>query len=77
MQDFRRLANYFIICAEELYNELIYRFELHFDLSKIKDDIINTQPGYSFIIHPDNSFKNIYKDLLVQAYIFCTGKLAK
>ncbi|KAH7118435.1 hypothetical protein EDB81DRAFT_873174 [Dactylonectria macrodidyma] len=77
MQDFRGLADYFITRAEELCDELMYGFEPHFDLSKIKDDMTNTQPGYSFVMHPDNGFENIYKDLLVRACTSRTGKLAK
>ncbi|KAL6405826.1 hypothetical protein AUP68_10965 [Ilyonectria robusta] len=76
MQDFRGLADYFITRAEELCDELMYGFEPHFDLSKIKDDMTNTQPGYSFVMHPDNGFENIYKDLLVRACTSRTGKLA-
>ncbi|KAH7110668.1 hypothetical protein EDB81DRAFT_849108 [Dactylonectria macrodidyma] len=38
------------------------------DISKSKDDLTNTPPGLSFVIHLDNSFESMYKDLLVQAY---------
>ncbi|KAL6408084.1 hypothetical protein AUP68_08457 [Ilyonectria robusta] len=77
MQDFRGLADYFITRAEELCDELMYGFEPHFDLSKIKDDMTNTQQGYSFVMHPDNGFESLYKDLLVRVCTSRTGKLAR
>ncbi|CZS75061.1 unnamed protein product [Fusarium graminearum] len=74
MQEFRGLAEHFIAQAEELYDELMFGFEPNLDISTMKDDFTNAQPGFSFVNYPDNNFDAIYQDLLVQV---CTSRGAR
>jgi hypothetical protein len=74
MKDFRQLADHFITRAEELCHELMFGFEPDFDICRIKDDMTNTKPGYSFVMHPENGFQDMYKDLLTRA---CTSRIGR
>lgn len=48
-------------------------FELHpvVDLANVKDDLINTQYGYSFVQHPANKLADACLDLATKA---CTTR---
>lgn len=41
---------------------------LNADLVKVKDDLTNGRPGYSFTQHPDNGLDQAYLDLVAEAY---------
>jgi hypothetical protein len=60
MEEFRGLADHFISQAEDLYDELMFGFEPNLDVNKIKDDVTNSQLGFSLISHPDNKFDIMY-----------------
>uniref|UniRef100_A0A4E9EH69 Uncharacterized protein n=1 Tax=Gibberella zeae TaxID=5518 RepID=A0A4E9EH69_GIBZA len=77
MKEFRGLADHFIARAEDLCDELMFGFEPNLDVNKIKDDFTNTQPGFSFVSHPDNKFDTMYQELLVQACTSCGVRLAR
>lgn len=55
----------------------MFGFDPNLDVSKIKDDLINTQPGFSFVAHPDNNFEAMYKDLLVRVCTSRSGRLIR
>lgn len=38
------------------------------DLASVKDDLTNTQSGFSFVKHPDNKLADAYLSLSVKAY---------
>jgi hypothetical protein len=71
MQDFRGLAEYFTVHAEELCEELMYDLDPVVDLASVKDDLTNTRSGFSFVKHPDNGLVDAYLDLSVKA---CTTR---
>ncbi|RKK32332.1 hypothetical protein BFJ67_g14800 [Fusarium oxysporum f. sp. cepae] len=71
MEDFRQLPGYFIGRAEELTAKLMFNIEPDINLATVKDDLRNTQTGYSFIKHTDNGLDTAYQDLVVQA---CTSR---
>ncbi|RSL44777.1 hypothetical protein CEP54_014543 [Fusarium duplospermum] len=77
MDEFRRLSDHFITRAEQLCDELMFGLEPNLDVSKIKDDLTNTQPVFSFVAHPDNMFEEIYKDLLVRVCTSRSGRLVR
>ncbi|PNP59955.1 hypothetical protein FNYG_14717 [Fusarium nygamai] len=77
MEEFRGLADHFIARAEDLCDELMFGFEPNLDVNKIKDDFTNSQPGFSFVSHPDNNFDTMYQELLVQACTSCGARLAR
>ncbi|KAF5975168.1 hypothetical protein FBULB1_7524 [Fusarium bulbicola] len=77
MEEFRGLADHFIAQAENLCDELMFGFEPNLDVNKIKDDFTNSQPGFSFVSHPDNMFDTMYQELLVQACTSCGVRLAR
>lgn len=67
MDCFRRLADYFITEAEELCSNLMLGLSPNTDLAKVKDDLTNGRPGYSFTQHPDNGLDQAYLDLVAEA----------
>jgi hypothetical protein len=71
MGSFRRLPAYFIEQAEQLCDELMFRWRLAIDLTKVKDDLTNIKRGFSFVQHPDNRLEEAYLDLLQRA---CTSR---
>ena len=68
MNNFRKLADYFITQAEALCDQLMFGIHPHIDLSKTKDDISSSKSGYSFIRDPENGLESAYLELLVHAY---------
>jgi hypothetical protein len=77
MEEFCGLADHFISQAEDLCDELMFGFVPNLDVNKIKDDFTNSQPGFSFVSHPDNKFDTMYQELLVQACTSCGVRLAR
>ncbi|KAL7903745.1 hypothetical protein GGI35DRAFT_492304 [Trichoderma velutinum] len=67
MNCFRRLADYFITEAEELCSSLMLGLSPNTDLVKVKDDLTNGRPDYSFTRHPDNGLDQSYLDLVEEA----------
>ncbi|KAL6789470.1 hypothetical protein GGI42DRAFT_367014 [Trichoderma sp. SZMC 28013] len=68
MGQFRLLPDYFIEQARWLCDELIFRLEPVVDLLNIKDELTNSQKGFSFVTNPQNNLREAYLDLLQQAY---------
>lgn len=45
----------------------MYGLETSIDISKLKDDMTNCEPGYSFVAHPANELENSFTHLLTHA----------
>jgi hypothetical protein len=72
MVSFRQLAEHFLSKAEALCDDLMFGLDPVIDLTKVKDDLTNTQYGFSFIQHPDNNkLADAYLDLSAKA---CTTR---
>jgi hypothetical protein len=71
MGSFRQLPEYFIDRAEQLCNDLMYRWRPAIDLTKIKDDLQNTSQGFSFVQYPENNLQDAYLELLERC---CTSR---
>ncbi|KAH8650435.1 hypothetical protein BGZ61DRAFT_545804 [Ilyonectria robusta] len=71
MTEFRLLGNYITQQAETLCTELMYDWDPVVDLAKIKDDITNTEKGFSFVLHLDNHLKDAHLALCERA---CTTR---
>ncbi|KAL6789482.1 hypothetical protein GGI42DRAFT_347252 [Trichoderma sp. SZMC 28013] len=69
MGQFRLLPDYVIEQARRLCNELMFGLEPVVDLSNIKDELTNSQKGFSFVTNPQNNLREAYLDLLQQAYV--------
>ena len=70
INDFRQLSDYFISQAEKLTKKLMLGIVLDIDLASMRDNIINSDCGYSFVKHSYNNLELPYQKLLVQA---CTS----
>ncbi len=68
IEQFRQLLKFFISKAEHIYVDLMYGLETSIDISKLKDNITNCEPGYSFVAHPVNELKNSFTHLLTHTY---------
>lgn len=77
MEQFRRLADYFITAAEQLSASAMCGIELDVDLTAIKDDMANIEAGFSFVKHPENELDRSYLDLVVRASTCGRGGLLK
>jgi hypothetical protein len=71
MESFRRLAEHFLVKAEELCDDLMFGLNPVIDFAKVKDDLTNTQYGFSFVQHPSNKLADAYLDLSTKA---CTTR---
>ena len=71
MGSFRQLPAYFLDQAEQLYDELMYRWRPAIDLTKIKDDLQNTSQGFSFVQYPEKNLQDAYLKLLERC---CTSR---
>jgi hypothetical protein len=71
MESFRGLAEHFLAKAEELCDDLMFGLSPVIDLAKVKDDLSNTQYGFSFVQHPANNLADAYLDLSTKA---CTTR---
>ena len=67
MPRFRSLAKHFLSKAEALCTSLLFGLNRAVDLTKVKDDMTNTQAGFSFIQPPGNGLAQAYLDLSTQA----------
>ena len=67
MGQFRLFSDFFIEKAGRLCDELMFGWKPTIDLSKIKDDITNSQKGYSFVTNPNNSLSEAYLELCNRA----------
>ncbi|KJK87120.1 hypothetical protein H633G_09028 [Metarhizium anisopliae BRIP 53284] len=67
MQQFRELPEFFISKSEQFCTDLMYGLEPNIVISELKDDMINSKPGYSFVSHPANGLENGYAQLLANA----------
>lgn len=71
MAEFRLLAEHIINETNRLCTELMYGWEPTIDLAKLKDDMTNTEKGFSFVLHPENHLKEAYLELSKKA---CTAR---
>jgi hypothetical protein len=67
MSRFRGLVEYFLSQAEVLCTSLLFGLNSAVDLTQVKDDMTNTQAGFSFIQHPDNGLAYAHLKLSTQA----------
>ena len=67
MDGFRQLPEHFIASAEKLGTDLMYGFEPNVVLSRLKDDMVNSKPGYSFVSDPANGLGHGHAQLLSHA----------
>ncbi|KJZ69993.1 hypothetical protein HIM_10604 [Hirsutella minnesotensis 3608] len=77
MEEFPKLAGYFINQAEELCETLMLGMKLDVDLKGVRDHLTNTDCGYSFVTHPHNELESKYEELLVRACTMSSGALAR
>ncbi|KAH7016030.1 uncharacterized protein B0I36DRAFT_336427, partial [Microdochium trichocladiopsis] len=70
---FRQLSAYFIKLAEELCEEPMLGLQVDVDLAKVKDDLVNTIDGFSFVSHPYNKLTHAYVQLFKQACVPASG----
>ncbi|KAH7112035.1 hypothetical protein EDB81DRAFT_671170 [Dactylonectria macrodidyma] len=71
MGQFRFLPEYLIEQASRLCHELMFGWEPDIDLAKIKDDMTNSDRGFSFVTHPENNISTAYLELFKRA---CTSR---
>ncbi|KAL7903986.1 hypothetical protein GGI35DRAFT_247723 [Trichoderma velutinum] len=70
MGQFRLFPDYFIEEATRLCDELMCGLKPTVELTKIKDELTNSQKGYSFVTNPKNDLSEGYLELCKQA---CSG----
>lgn len=75
MMKYRSLASRFISRAEELCDNLMRDLHPDIDLTTLKDDIVNTRYGFSFVQHPQNNLAGAYLELFRKACTPCRGGL--
>jgi hypothetical protein len=75
---FRKLADYFVTASEHLAASLMCGLEPDFDMASVKDDMANTEPGFSFLEHPANAtMRKAYLDLATEALTGGGTRLSK
>ncbi|KAF6805085.1 hypothetical protein CPLU01_16012 [Colletotrichum plurivorum] len=67
LQQFRSLAHDMVRHTASAVDRLMYSWYPVFDLSKTKDRMANTHPGYSFVSEPANGLQEAYLDLSQRA----------
>jgi hypothetical protein len=67
METFRRLASHFLDQAESLCKTLMLEYSPSFDLATVRDDLTNTQGGFSFVQHVKNQLADAYLELADRA----------
>jgi hypothetical protein len=70
IQQFRNLSHSLMDQCTQLCRKLMYGWEPLVQLDKVRDDMSNTQRGYSFIHHPSNHLSEVYLQLFKRA---CTA----
>lgn len=70
MIKYRSLASHFISRAEELCDNLMLDLYPKINLTTLKDDIVNTCYGFSFVQHLQNNLAGTYLELFRKA---CTS----
>jgi hypothetical protein len=71
MGQFRSLTEYLIKEVNRLCNDLMFGLEPDIDLAKIRDDLANSDNGYSFVTYPKNKLTSAYLDPFQRA---CTAR---
>jgi hypothetical protein len=71
IESFRGLAEHFLVKAKELCDDLMFGLNPEIDLAKVKDNLTNTQYGFSFVQHLANKLADAYLDLSTKA---CTTR---
>ncbi|KAJ9643641.1 hypothetical protein H2199_004320 [Coniosporium tulheliwenetii] len=69
MEAFRNFGHHILGKAEALCETLMYGWSPDLNLSEVKDDMRNTQLGYSFVQHPANGLSMAYLELCAR----CVG----
>lgn len=70
METFRYLPRLILDEAGRLCTDLMYEWKPTMDLTLVKDDLINTSSGFSFVSHPQNGLEQAFLKLSVKA---CTS----
>ncbi|KAJ4152201.1 hypothetical protein NW765_017710 [Fusarium oxysporum] len=73
----RALTEHLIKEVNNLCDSLMFRLEPDIDLSQIKDDMTNSDNGYSFVTDPKNNLTSAYLELLQRAYTARHGCLSR
>jgi hypothetical protein len=71
MQDFCRLSKHFLDKAAQICDELMFDLHPPINLVETKDDMANTETGFSFVSHPGNRLADAYLGLSTKA---CTTR---
>jgi hypothetical protein len=77
MEKFRQVPDYFISRAEEICDNLMFDLKPDIDLTTVKDNMVNSPSGYSFVKHHENGLDEAYLDLLYAAYASRESKFSK
>lgn len=77
MEDFPKLAGYFVSQAEELCEKLMLGMNLEINLKQVRDDLARTDCGYSFVKHPYNGLDTKFEELLIKACTMRSEALAR
>ena len=64
---FRDLIHESIVRAQQKLEELLFGFWPEISLNDVRDDLVRTQPGYSFLQHSDNRLQSQWKHLYDRA----------
>ncbi|KAJ9634892.1 hypothetical protein H2199_008756 [Coniosporium tulheliwenetii] len=75
MEAFRKFGHHISEKAETLCDTLMYGWSPDLNLSEVKDDMRNTQLGYSFVQHPANGLSMAYLELCARVCMVQTGGL--
>lgn len=76
MEKFRKLPDYFMIRAEEICASLLFGLQPDINLAMVKDDMINSRSGYSFVKNTDNGLESAHL-LFARAYTSSKNGLAR
>lgn len=77
MDEFRALAKHLLTTAEQQCQALMFDVLPEVDLSRLRDDLTNRQPGFSFVKHPANSLADAYLELSTRACNSRRNRLVK
>lgn len=69
MTDFKRFCHGNLQRAKDRLDRLMFGLKPQHDLKTIKDEMSNTQQGFSFIQHPENQLERSYRVLLRRSWL--------
>lgn len=60
METFKSLSEHFIQKAEAMCQDLLHGLEANVEINDLADDLLSSQPGFSFLDHPKNQLADEY-----------------